>query len=84
MEKVLKSSNKVSYLKVLAEMSPERAILPRKIIWEDGRVFDVEKITDIRRGLVKEVGELCMKYYCRINGYYKVICLADDLRWFAI
>lgn len=72
------------FLRVLADMNPERAILPQKIIWNDGREFNIEKITDIRRGFVKEIGELCIKYYCLIDGNFRILCLNDDMRWFVL
>ncbi len=76
------SNVKPLYLRVVADMNPERAILPQKIIWNDGRQFLVQKITDIRREFVKEVGELCLRYYCLIDGKFRILCLNDDMRWF--
>lgn len=78
------SQNKVTYLRVIADMNPDRVIMPKKIIWNDGREFLVEKVTDVRRGFVKNVGELCLKYYCFIDGNFRVLCLNDDMRWFAL
>lgn len=83
-EKESPCEKRTLFLRVLADMNPERAILPKKIIWSDGREFDVEKITDIRRGFIKEIGELCMKYYCLIDGNFRILCLNDDMRWFVL
>ena len=74
----------VLYLRVIADMNPERAIMPKKIIWSDGREFDIQKITDVRRGFIKMVGELCMKYYCLIDGNFRILCLNDDMKWFTL
>ncbi len=74
----------VLYLRVIADMNPERAIMPKKIIWSDGREFDIQKITDVRRGFIKTIGELCMKYYCLIDGNFRILCLNDDMKWFTL
>lgn len=78
------SQNKVTYLRVIADMNPNHVIIPKKIIWNDGREFLVEKVTDVRRGFVKNIGELCLKYYCFIDGNFRVLCLNDDMRWFSL
>ena len=82
MEQNLES--KQIFVRVLADMNPERTILPKKVVWSDGREFDVQKITDIRRGLVEQIDELCMKYFCLINGKFRVLYLGNDMRWFVL
>ena len=54
-------SNKI-FLRVIADMSPNRLVFPQKIIWEDGREFIIQKVTDVRRQFVAEIGEHCTKY----------------------
>ena len=76
-------SNKI-FLRVIADMSPNRLVFPQKIIWEDGREFIIQKVTDVRRQFVAEIGEHCTKYYCVIDGRFKVLCLNDDMRWFVL
>lgn len=80
--KVENSKRDKIFLRVIADMRPDRLVYPQKIIWSDGREFIVQKVTDVRRQFVEEVGELCTKYYCIIDGRFKILCLNDDMRWF--
>ena len=68
-------------LQVNADFDLDGNIRPRAIMWEDGRVFEVDRILDIRRAASLKAGGLGMRYTCRIRG--KTIKLYNDEgHWF--
>ncbi len=61
-------------LKVHAEFDIDGSIRPTSIVWEDGRVFAVDRILDIRRAASLKAGGMGMyspggQSESRRNGY---------------
>ena len=69
------------YVEVAAVFSPEGQILPRTIRWEDGTVFAVDRVVDIRRAAALKAGGCGLRYTVRIGGRQTYLFLDDD-RWF--
>ena len=68
-------------LKVNAEFDIDGNIRPTSIVWEDGRVFSVDRILDVRQAPSLKGGGLGIRYTCRICG--KVVNLFnDENKWF--
>ena len=70
-----------AYVKVVAEFSPEGAVMPLSVEWEDGRRFDVDKLLDVRRAAATKAGGQGMRYTVRIGGH-ETYLFEDDGRWF--
>lgn len=68
-------------LKVNAEFDLDGTIRPTSIVWEDGRVFAVDRILDIRRAASLKAGGVGMRYICRIYGK-TVKLFNDENHWF--
>ncbi len=73
-------SHKV-YVEVAAVFSPEGQILPRSIRWEDGTLFAVDRVLDIRRAAALKAGGCGIRYTIRIGGRQTYLFLDED-RWF--
>ena len=69
------------YVEVAAVFSPEGQILPRQIRWEDGTVFAVDRVVDIRRAAALKAGGCGLRYTIRIGGRQTYLFLDED-RWF--
>ncbi len=70
------------YISVSARFDPDGNLLPLKIHWNDGRNFEIEKITDIRYAASQNAGGNSeLRYTCRIAGVIKYIFF-DEKRWF--
>ena len=69
------------YVKVLAEFYEDGRILPLSVIWEDGRKFDIDKTTDIRRAQATKAGGTAIRYTVLINGRQTYL-FCDDGKWF--
>lgn len=69
------------YVEVAAVFSPEGQILPRQIRWEDGTLFAVDRVTDIRHAAATKAGGCGLRYTIRIGGRQTYLFLDED-RWF--
>jgi hypothetical protein len=69
------------FIKVIVSYSPEGVITPKSFIWDDGRMFDIDRVVGIRRAANHVVGGLGFRYDCMVMGK-KVSLRLDDGRWF--
>jgi hypothetical protein len=69
------------YVKVLSQTDEEGNISPISVTWEDGRTFDIDKVTDIRRAYAMKVGGTAIRYTVKICGKQTYI-FAQDGKWF--
>lgn len=73
--------NRKVYVKVLAQFDEEGNVLPMNIIWEDGRKYEIDKVTDIRRACAFKVGGTAIRYTVRIKGKTTYL-FEDEGKWF--
>ena len=71
-----------TYIEVLASFTPDGTILPREVIWSDGRRFAVDRVKDVRRAASLKAGGHGLRYKCMILGRERFLFLEDDGRWF--
>ena len=69
------------YLKVNADFDVNGKIVPRSIEWEDGRVFAIDRVLDVRRAASLKAGGVGLRYICRIRGR-TVALFNDENKWF--
>ncbi|MBR2715619.1 MAG: hypothetical protein IKB73_05375 [Ruminococcus sp.] len=69
------------YVSVTAKFDPDGNILPLTINWDDGRVFDIDRITDVRYAASLKAGGAGIRYTCRIKQIEKYLFLEEN-RWF--
>ena len=55
--------------------------VPTSIIWEDGRVFEIDKVLDIRKAASLKGGGIGTSYICKICCK-TVIIFNDNGLWF--
>ena len=68
-------------LKVNVDFELDGTIRPRSITWTDGRVFEIDRVLDMRQAPAMAAGGLGMRYICRIRG--RVVKLFNDEgHWF--
>lgn len=70
-----------AYVSVIVSVDEEGRICPLKIKWEDGRVFSVDRLLDVRRAASTKVGGQGIRYTCRILGR-ETYLFEDEGRWF--
>ena len=68
-------------LEVNADFDLEGNIRPRSITWEDGRVYEIDRVLDARRAPSLKAGGVGMRYICRIRGK-NVSLFNEEGHWF--
>jgi hypothetical protein len=69
------------FVTVRAEHDTNGHIKPLSITWEDGRVFEVDRILDVRQAASLKAGGTGIRYTCRICGK-ETYLFDDEGRWF--
>lgn len=69
------------FVSVEAKFDTDGNLLPLCICWEDGRKFEIDRITDIRYAASLKSGGTGLRYTCRIRNQIRYLFL-DDNRWF--
>ncbi len=69
------------YVEVAAVFTAAGQVLPTQIRWEDGTVFPIDRVTDIRRAAATKAGGYGLRYTVRIRGQQTFLFLDED-RWF--
>lgn len=70
------------YVDVIAEFSREGTLTPKKLRWRDGRIFEITRVTEVRRACSFGGGGCGMRYTCYICGYRKFLFYDDSHMWF--
>ena len=69
------------YISVTAVFDRDGNIIPRCINWDDGRRFDIDRVTDVRYAASLKAGGAGIRYTCRIRNQEKYLFLEEN-RWF--
>lgn len=69
------------YVKINVEIDEDGHVVPVRVFWEDGRVFEVERLIDVRYAAATRGGGQGMCYTCRILGRDTQL-YEDEGRWF--
>ena len=70
------------YVNVMCRYTAEGDVIPLRIKWPpDGRVFEIEKIIEIRKAASHIVGGQGYRFTCRIHGKEKYLFL-EESKWF--
>ena len=57
------------YVAVAARFDDEGNLVPTSITWEDGREFEIDRVTDIRQAAAMKAGGQGDRYTIQINGH---------------
>ena len=69
------------YVEVTSRTDEDGVVRPLSITWNDGRVFPIDQIVDMRRAASLKVGGTGMRYIVRI-GRTETCLFFEDPRWF--
>ena len=72
--------NKI-FVEVTAVFDKEGGIHPKSFVWEDGEVYEIARVLDIRRKASFRAGGFGDRYTVIINGHERYI-FKDDNRWY--
>ena len=68
-------------LDILVEHKADGKVLPKTVLWPDGRRFDIDKVLDVRQAPALRAGGIGTRYLCRICGHERAIFEVRGL-WF--
>ena len=68
-------------LNIIVQHLPDGQSVPRTIIWEDGRKFNIDKILDKRKAAALKCGGIGTRYICKICNK-EVAIFDEDGYWF--
>ena len=74
------NSSKV-YVEVDARFTRDGQLLPRAIIWEDGRRYEIDRVTQVARRASMKAGGVGIRYTCIVNGKQSYL-FYEVGRWF--
>lgn len=69
------------YVEVTAAFSPNGGVVPLWVRWQDGTVYEVDRVLDVRPAAALKAGGCGIRYTCRIRGQQTYLFLDGD-RWF--
>ncbi len=69
------------YVSVTAVFDEDGNLMPINIMWDDGRKFPIDKVTDVRYAASLKAGGAGIRYTCRIGGKERYLFL-EEQRWF--
>jgi hypothetical protein len=70
------------YVKVKADFTVEGEIIPCSIEDEEGNIYEIQRITDIRRAACLRAGGRGLRFTCVVDGYEKKIYYEENNKWF--
>lgn len=66
---------------VIAKMQENGVIIPLSIHWQDGQIFEIDRVLDIRKKASTKGGGKGLRYTCKILNQERFLWL-DDYVWF--
>ena len=70
------------YVDVNVEFQKDGTLIPKSIIWDDGKVYEIQKVTNVRRAASLVAGATGIRYTIYIDGYESHLYFGDNRRWF--
>ena len=69
------------FVEVTARFDVDGAIVPLSIRWEDGTLFEIDRVLDVRQAASLKAGGQGIRYTIRIGSHRRFLFYATS-RWF--
>jgi hypothetical protein len=71
------------YVDVTAEFSSDGKIIPLSFVWDDGRIYEIDRVLDIRPSASLKAGGFGLRYTIKVRGKESYMWLENGgTRWF--
>ncbi len=70
------------YVDVCVEFSADGQMRPRWIRWENGRIFQVDRVKQCVRAASRKAGGVGLRYTVMVNGKECCLYYEENYRWF--
>ena len=71
----------IKYLEVVAKTKTTGDIIPLYIIWESGKIFEIDKILEVKPIASTKGGGVGTRYKCKIKNKEKFLFFNDNRWW---
>lgn len=69
------------FVEVTARFDTEGKITPLSLVWEDGTVYEINRVLDVRRAASLKAGGTGIRYTVKIGGKQSYLYF-EDPKWF--
>ena len=69
------------YVDMIVRYFPDGTITPMAVWWDEGKVYEIDRILDVRPAASLKAGGAGIRYTCKIMGKQTYIWL-EESRWF--
>ena len=69
------------FVRVTADFTPEGEFAPQCFTWEDGRVYQVDKVFECKKAVSLKAGGQGLRYRCKVRDK-EVYIFFENGRWF--
>ncbi len=70
------------YVSVTAVFTKEGKLVPKSFVWKNGHVYDIQKVTDVRRAASLRAGGAGLRYTCIVDGRESHLFYEENNLWF--
>ncbi|SEA21542.1 hypothetical protein SAMN02745687_02168 [Lachnospiraceae bacterium NK3A20] len=70
------------YVGVTADFTEDGMLTPKSIRWEDGRVYEIDRVRSVQRMASRKAGGAGLRYECRIQGSSVGLYYEGNGLWF--
>ena len=60
----------------------EGKLVPKSFVWKNGHVYDIQKVTDVRRAASLRAGGAGLRYTCIVDGRESHLFYEENNLWF--
>lgn len=69
------------FVEVTAKFDTEGRIIPLSLLWEDGTVYEINRVLDVRRAASLKAGGMGIRYTVSIDGRQSYLYF-EEPKWF--
>lgn len=70
------------YVSVTAVFTKDGKLVPKSFVWKNGHVYDIQKVTDVRRAASLRAGGAGLRYTCIVDGRESHLFYEENNLWF--
>lgn len=82
MSEVVSLENCKVYVSVTAVFTKDGKLVPKSFVWKNGHVYDIQKVTDVRRAASLRAGGAGLRYTCIVDGRESHLFYEENNLWF--
>lgn len=68
---VTKENPYKAYVGVTADFTADGILTPRSIRWEDGRIYEIDRVQSVQRMASRKAGGAGLRYECSDSGFVR-------------